>query len=85
MRWRCSCCVLQSDVVNTKDWILKYAECETDSDNDEFGEEEDRITKCQEVGDRLDPVLWYIAVDDMCISTNKFHKSFVRYCLRNFT
>lgn len=52
--------MLQGDVVSTKDWILRYAECETDSDSDEFvhdGEEEDYVTKCQEVDERLDPVL----------------------------
>jgi len=53
-------CVLQSDVVSTKDWILQYAECQTDSDDEEFvhdGEQEACVMKCQELDDGLDPVL----------------------------
>jgi len=46
-------------VVSTKDWILQYAACQTDSDDEECVDdrpEENCVAKCEEVDDRSDLV-----------------------------
>jgi len=52
--------LLQSDAVSNKEWILQYAECQTDSDDeDEYVgnyEEEICISKCEEADDTFDRV-----------------------------